>query len=224
MAEKKTAFQAEVEKVLRALRKEIYSGLRLPRERLVESDLALSFSVSRMVIRQALATLKTEGLVEIAPYKGASVAPISIKSIRENYQILSVLEGFATGLAAAGLRPEDLDNLKSIVKQQRALDPGDVKEWQRLNQDFHRTIEKACGNRRLGELIRRYAYFTTYWFLALSAPGRIAVNVKEHEAVVKALEKKDAEKARALVERHIMGAGEHLMEHLKLTMPMGILQ
>ncbi|MBW2008177.1 MAG: GntR family transcriptional regulator, partial [Deltaproteobacteria bacterium] len=50
MAEKKTAFQAEVEKVLRALRKEIYSGLRLPRERLVESDLALSFSVSRMVI------------------------------------------------------------------------------------------------------------------------------------------------------------------------------
>ncbi|MBW2103172.1 MAG: GntR family transcriptional regulator, partial [Deltaproteobacteria bacterium] len=146
-------------KVLRALRKEIYSGLRLPRERLVESDLALSFSVSRMVIRQALATLKTEGLVEIAPYKGASVAPISIKSIRENYQILSVLEGFATGLAAAGLRPEDLDNLKNIVKQQRALDPGDVKEWQRLNQDFHRTIEKACGNRRLGELIRRYAYF-----------------------------------------------------------------
>ncbi|MBW2283953.1 MAG: GntR family transcriptional regulator [Deltaproteobacteria bacterium] len=159
-----------------ALRQEIYSGLRLPRERLVEVSLAETFSVSRMVIRQVLNMLKAEGLVGIEPYKGASVASISIDRIFQNYQV-----------------------------------------------DFHRIINLRCGNDRLIQLIRQHIQFTTYWFLVLSAPGRITQNIKEHEDALKAFEKKDGEKARKFMERHIMGAGEYLTKHLEMSLPAGML-
>ncbi|MBW1788003.1 MAG: GntR family transcriptional regulator [Deltaproteobacteria bacterium] len=201
-----------------ALRQEIYSGLRLPRERLVEVSLAETFSVSRMVIRQVLNMLKAEGLVGIEPYKGASVASISIDRIFQNYQVLAMLEGFSAKLSADLLKPKDLKKLANILDKQRSLDGKDIKAWEVLNWDFHRIINLRCGNDRLIQLIRQHIQFTTYWFLVLSAPGRITQNIKEHEDALKAFEKKDGEKARKFMERHIMGAGEYLTKHLEMSL------
>ncbi len=220
---KKTMFQEEVDKVLRTLRHEIYSGLRLPRERLVENALAEHFSVSRMVIRQVLSHLENEGLVEIEPYKGARVSAISVDRIFESYQVLSMLEGFAAMLAVDRFNEKDLTKLQKVVEKQEALDIDNVKEWQRLNQSFHRTINLKCGNERLIQLLRQHVQFTTYWFLVLSAPGRIPKNIEEHKAVIQAFAQKDGERARKLVERHIMGAGDYLTKHLQKTMPVGML-
>jgi DNA-binding GntR family transcriptional regulator len=220
---KKTIFQTEVDKVLRTLRNEIYSGLRLPRERLVENALAESFSVSRMVIRQVLSQLDAEGLVQIEPYKGASVAAISIDRIYESYQVLAMLQGFAAKLATARLTEKEVNKLKRLVEKQRNLDVNDVKEWQTLNQSFHRAINLKCGNERLIQLLRQHVQFTTYWFLVLSVPGRIPKNIEEHAAVVGAFSEREEDKARQLMERHIMGAGEYLVEHLPKTVPIGML-
>jgi DNA-binding GntR family transcriptional regulator len=220
---KKTTFQSDVEKVLRTLRHEIYSGLRLPRERLIEITLAETFSVSRMVVRQVLGQLGADGLIAIEPYKGATVAAISIGKINERYQVLSMLEGFAAKLAVKRLTEKDLGKLQQIVEKQRNVDTGNVKDWQTLNQSFHRAINLKCGNEILIELIRRHVQFTTFWFLVLSSPGRIPKNVEEHEAVIQAFARADGDKARQLMERHIMGAGEYLVEHLQKTMPAGML-
>jgi DNA-binding GntR family transcriptional regulator len=220
---KKTLFQEEVDKVLKTLRNEIYSGLRLPRERLVENSLSEAFSVSRMSVRQVLSQLDREGLVTIEPYKGATVAPISIHRICESYQILSMLEGFAAMLATERLTEKGIDRLRDIVAKQRQLDVKNVKEWQNLNRAFHRTLNVKCGNERLIQLIRQHVQFTTYWFLVLSVPGRIPKNIEEHEAVIEAISERDGLKARQMIERHIMGAGEYLMEHLQQSMPAGML-
>lgn len=222
-AQRKTGFQEEVDKVVHGLRHEIYSGLRLPRERLVESPLAEVFSVSRMVVRQALSRLETEGLVEIAPYKGATVATISLGRIYENYQILSMLEGFAALLATDRMSEKDVDKLSRLVEKQRDIKTENVRQWQKLNQDFHRTINLKCGNDRLVDLIRHHVQFTTYWFLVLSVPGRMPRNIEEHLAVIDAFSRKDGDLARKLMERHIMGAGEYLVEHLQRAQPLGIL-
>jgi len=220
---KKTLFHEEVDIVTHALRHQIYSGLRLPRERLVEVSFCETFSVSRMVIRQVLNTLKNEGLVEIEPYKGASVAAISIDRIFENYQVLAMLEGFAAKLATDLLTPKDLERLNGLLDRQRNIDGDDIKEWETLNRNFHRIINLRCGNKRLIEMIRQHIQFTTYWFLVLSAPGRITKNIKEHENVLSAFERKDGEKARRFMERHILSSGEYLTSHLQKSLPAGML-
>ena len=220
---KQTLFQKDTSRVTSALRQEIYSGLRLPRERLVEVSLSETFSVSRMVIRQVLNTLKTEGLVEIEPYKGASVAAISVERIFQTYQVLAMLEGFAAKLSANLLKPKEIGKLIDILDRQRSLDGKDIKAWERLNRDFHRTINLRCENERLIQLIRQHVLFTTYWFLVLSAPGRITQNIREHEDVLKAFEKKDGEKARKFMERHILSQGEYLTKHLEMSLPAGML-
>ncbi|MFP4085274.1 MAG: GntR family transcriptional regulator [Desulfobacteraceae bacterium] len=220
---KKTTFQKEMDKAVHILHQEIYSGLRLPRERLVENALAESFSVSRMVVRQALSQLESEGLVEIEPYKGATVKSISIDRIYEGYQILSMLEGFATKLAVKRISQKDIENLKRLVERQQRLDADDVREWQNLNREFHRSINLRCGNHRLVRLIRDHVQFTTYWFLVLSVPGRIPKNIHEHEMVIKAIAARDVEGARQRMEYHIMGSGEYLTKHLKKTLPIGML-
>ncbi len=220
---KKTLFQTEVDKVLKALRNEIYSGLRLPRERLVESALSETFSVSRMVIRQVLSQLDAEGLVGIQPYKGATVAAISIDRIYESYQILSMLEGFATMLAAKRFTEKGIQKLRHMVEKQRQVDVSNVRDWQKLNEAFHRTLNLKCGNESLIQLIRQHVKFTTYWFLVLSVPGRIPKNIEEHAAVVDAISDGNGTEARHLMERHIMEAGEYLMGHLEKNMPAGMI-
>ena len=220
---KKTLIQTEVDKVLHTLRNEIYSGVRLPRERLVENALAETFSVSRMGIRQVLSQLHDESLVQIEPYKGATVAAISIDQIYESYQVLSMLEGFASGLATHRFNKKDLDKLRNLVNKQKNLDVENVKEWETLNRSFHRTINLKCGNERLIKLLRQHVQFTTYWFLVLSVPGRIPNNIEEHSAVIDAFFERDSEKARILMERHIMESGEYLTKHLQKTVPQGML-
>ena len=219
---KTTNFQAELEQVVHALRKDVYSGQRLPRERLVEKDLSDSYGVNRMVVRQALSKLEAEGLVTLEAYRGASVAEISLEGIRESYQVVGMLEGYAAGLACPRLTPQDLQKLgKNLAKQKDVL-LENVNRWQELNIGFHRTINLNCGNRRLIDLIRQNSTFRSYWFIVLSVPGRISTNLKEHEALLGALQERNSESARAIMEKHLLGAGEYLVEFLRKNVPIGI--
>lgn len=219
---KTTPFQTEVAHVLSELRREIYSGLRLPRERLVENDLAKLFSVSRMVVRQALTHLESEGLVTVEPYKGAAVAEISLVRIFENYQVVAMLEGFAARLATDRLSAEDIRTLHQNLARQRTLEIQNVQDWQKLNHEFHRFINLKSGNQRLIELVRQNSQFTSYWFIVLSAPGRIATNIAEHESIVAAFERAEAEEVRRLVENHIISAGEYLVDFMRKNVPVGM--
>lgn len=221
---KVTGFQSELEQLLKGLRGEIYSGMRLPRERLVENDLAHAFSVSRMVVRQALSILEGEGLVTSEPYKGAAVAEISMVRISENYQVHAMLGGTAAMLATQNLDAKDIDALEANLTQQRGLDIDNVQEWEKLNHEFHRLINLKCGNSRLIEMIKENSQFTSYWFIVLSAPGRISLNIEDHQAVIKAFVKGQAEEARRIMETHIIQNGEYLMEFMRRNVPPGMWQ
>lgn len=220
---KTTASQTELDRITRKLRNDIYSGARIPRERLLEKAIAETFTVNRMVVRQALSQLSSEGLVVIEPYKGASVAEISLNRIYENYQIISTLEGLAAFLAADRLSSKDIATMDDTLEKQIKIDPKNVKDWHDLNRRFHRTFIYQCGNERLIELIKGNVRFTNYWFFILSMPGRIYENIEEHKEILSAFKKKDSETVRNLVERHIMGAGEYLIETIGENMPVGML-
>lgn len=217
-----TTLQSELGKVIQDLRREIYSGIRLPRERLVENDLAKAYSVSRMVVRQALTNLEADGLVSIEPYKGATVAEISLSRIFECYQVLAMLEGFAAMLSAERMTKADLRVLEKNLNRQRTLEIKNVQEWQSVNHQFHRTINLKCGNERLIEMIRQHTQFTSYWFIVLSAPGRISINISEHEAILEAFSKNLPEEARRLTERHLISAGEYLVDFMRKNVPIAV--
>ncbi len=217
-----TISSAEVEDVAKKLRKDIFSGIRLPRERLVENKIAETFSISRMVVRQVLSQLEREGLIVIEPFKGASVADISIKTIAENYQIIGMLEGYAAKLAAKKLTKEELEKLKKIHQALEKIGTDRVREWHELNSKFHRIIILKCGNEKLIELIFQHSQFTSFWFLVLSAPGRIPKNNEEHGLVLDALMKHDEKLSQRLMERHIVDAGEYLVKSIRETLPMGV--
>jgi DNA-binding GntR family transcriptional regulator len=219
---KPTSSSLEADLVAEKLRRDIFSGARLPRERLVESKLAKTYSVNRMVIRQILSLLEKEDLVVIEPYKGASVADISLSMIAENYQVLAMLEGFATKLATKNLTPTDIDKLKALVKTQKQISVKEVKEWQVLNNQFHRIINLKCKNDKLIKILQQNVRFTSYWFLVLSTFGRISENNKEHGLIVDALSKRDAELAARLMERHILDSGEHLILSIRENLPISV--
>jgi DNA-binding GntR family transcriptional regulator len=170
-----------------------------------------------MVIRQVLTHLQNENIVNVEPYRGATVARMSSETIMENYQILGVLEGYAAGLAASNISHKDIDRLKKILENQKNLteDKEDrVDNWQILNHEYHRIINIMSKNNRLVELIEKSAQFTTFWFLVLSRPGRLPHLIVEHEAIIAALEKRDIELSRKLMEDHIIKAGVYLVENI----------
>ena len=220
---KTTISSVEADDVAEKLRRDIFSGMRLPRERLIESKLAETFSVSRMIIRQVLSQLEKEDLVVIEPYKGASVADVSLSKIADSYQVIAMLEGYAAKLATEKLAQTDLDTLKAIVKMQKKLGAGEVKEWKALNTQFHRTINLNCGNEKLIRIIRQNVRFTSYWFLVLSTFGRVPQSNKEHALIADALSKRDAELAARSMERHILDSGEYLINSIHENLPISVL-
>lgn len=221
--EKNTSAQTELNQVLEGLRHEIYSGLRLPRERLVETALAEKYGVGRMAVRQALNRLAAERLVCLEPRRGASVAEVSLAHISDCYQVAAMLLGLAASLAAPRLGPEDLAALERNLEKQERARQGDVRQWQELSHQFHRRINRKCGNARLIKLIRENSRFTSYWFLVLSAPGRISGSIGEHREILDSLAEADAGRARRLVEAHILRASSYLIDFLSKNVPRGVL-
>ena len=217
-----STFQTDLELVTKSLRKEIYSGQRLPRERLVEKDLADTYKVNRMVVRQGLSKLESEGLIFIEHYKGASVAEISLEDVHEKYQIIAMLEGYAAGLATERLTADEIRSLEENLASQDSIHLEDVAKWHHLNIVFHRIINLHCGNRQLINMIRQHSQFRSYWFIVLSVPGRISLNINEHHELLQLIKDQKPVEARMLMESHVLNAGEYMIEFLRKNVPIGL--
>ncbi|MBU2645821.1 GntR family transcriptional regulator [bacterium] len=217
------SFQTEVARITSILRKEIYSGKRQPTAHLTESSLAATFSVSRMTIRQVLSHLAMEGLINIEPFKGATVKAVTIDRIVSTYDVVAALEGFAVKLAAAHIQEKDIRKLRKILEKQKQVKEGDTKSWQSLNHDFHKVINLNSRNEEIIKLIDRYTRFTSYWFLTL-ADTDFDSGIRAHEKVIEALSEQNGEKARIAMEQHILNVVDRLVRHIQKNVPIGMFQ
>ena len=220
-ATRRTNVQIEVGRVIKLIQNEIYSGHRMPHEHLVEKDLSEIYGVSRVIIRQALSILASDGLVEIEPYKGATVAALTIDRIVDEYQALSMLEGFAVKLAIQHINGKDIKKLKEIIAKQKKVKDGDAKAWQTLNRQFHKTIIRKCGNEKVKQMIRQHAQFVSYWFLVYIDPG-FEKNIQAHEKILQALIERDGDMARTSMEDHITVVIKRTVEHIQKNVPIGM--
>lgn len=183
----------------------IDSGLFKPGDRLVENDLAERFGMSRTPIREALQRLETQSML-VRDGRSLIVASLDHNQLAELYMVRAELEGLAAALAARHATAEEVQVLRDMVETDHAL-LGKPKELSRANRRFHKQIHLASHNRFLVQQLdlvhRTMALLAT---TSLAAQGRDADALKEHGAIVAAIEERDEETARERLRIHISRA------------------
>jgi DNA-binding GntR family transcriptional regulator len=201
------------EKVFLTLEEEILAGELKKGEALAEIALSKRLGVSRTPIRGALHRLKEDGLVEIAPNKGAVVLGIDKNDLIDIYKVRNRLEGLASASAAKSISKEALDKLRESVElSEFYINRGDTEKVKELDTAFHLLIYKASGNRQLESILTElHRKIKTYRKLSLSVSGRVEKSIAEHREILEAIEKGEAELADKLTSLHIERALENLV-------------
>ena len=186
----------------------IEAGQFKPGDRLVESELADRFGVSRTPVREALQRLETQSMLT-RDGRSLIVASLDHNQLSELYAVRGELEGLAARLAARHATDEEVHVLRSMVRDDRALVGGDPRALSRANKRFHRLIHLASHNRFLVQQLdlvhRSMALMATTSF---AAEGRDMKAMDEHEAIVAAIEARDGEAAAKALKTHISHAYE----------------
>jgi DNA-binding GntR family transcriptional regulator len=203
----------------RVLSGELPSGTRLRQEALAEE-----FGVSRTPVREALRKLQAGGLVELQPNRGAVVRGLSAREIRDAYEVRAALEALAAQLAAERISREQLERLnrvqgefrtalgRALARRRGGREVGvrELRRWAKANDDFHQTIHEASGNEvlasALAQLARNFPRDLSRLVVSEST-AMLEANVREHEAILDALSRRDAEAAYELMQRHVARAG-----------------
>lgn len=187
--------------ILEAIDSHIYT----PGDRLVESELAERFGVSRTPVREALQRLETQGLLT-RDGRSLIVASLDHTEMAELYVVRGELEGLAAKLAARHATPEEIGVLREMLEADKALSD-DPAALARANKRFHKQIHLASHNRFLVKQLdlvhRSMALLAT---TSIAAEGRGADTLEEHGQIVEAIEAGDGAAAYKALRDHISKA------------------
>jgi DNA-binding GntR family transcriptional regulator len=135
------------ETVYGRLRDEIVSGMLRPGDRLAETELAARMGTSQGPIREALARLREQGLIDVFPHRGSFVADLTADEARDIYRTRAVLERKALELAIPNLDDADYASLEHDVREMEdAARAGDVNANITADMRFHRRVFEASGS------------------------------------------------------------------------------
>lgn len=191
--------------VFKTLREAILKGDLAPGERLMEIKLANQLGVSRTPIREAIRKLELEGLVVMVPRKGAEVAKITEKDLRDVLEVRASLEELAISLACERITDEKIAELKAALEQFRTVIKGqDVTKIAEMDVAFHDVIFEATQNARLVQMVNNlreqmYRYRLEY-LKDFSTHNRLD---EEHVQIFEAVSERDSARAKALIHEHI---------------------
>lgn len=191
--------------VFNTLRQAILKGELEPGERLMEIQLAERLGVSRTPIREAIRKLELEGLVLMTPRKGAEVAKISEKSLRDVLEVRRSLEELAIELACQRMTPESVEELDKKQEEFRnAVLHGSAMEIAETDEAFHDVIFRGTCNDRLVQMINNlreqmYRYRLEY----IKDQDKRQGLISEHDMILNALQIRKVEKAKEAMRQHI---------------------
>lgn len=190
------------EQITLRLREAITSATLRPGERLQQEELAQRLGVSRMPIREALRRLEAEGLVVMQPYRGAVVAGLSARELREIYEIRMALETLALELGVPHFDAARLGALEAILRRMDA--ERDADGWLVLNAEFHSALYAAAERGLLLEHIGNLRNKSDrYLRLFASRRDRTRQAQQEHWGILEACRSGDASEAGLRLRRHL---------------------
>lgn len=210
-------YQTIREVVFRYLRDSILAGEYENGQRLIESELAQKFGVSRTPIREAFRKLELEGLVQSLSHRGVIVTTLSARDIDEIYSIRSVLEGLAANLAAKRRRMEHIEQLDALLRDMdEALRTGQHELFVEIHSSFNAKLYEVSGNRRLEEMLGRLQeYITKSQLVSLMRPGRASAIQEEHRKIIQHIADQNPEEAEKAAREHVENARRAYLAHGK---------
>jgi DNA-binding GntR family transcriptional regulator len=186
------------------LRAEILTCALEPGQEISEQELAARFDVSKTPVREALATLRSEGFVRIFPRRGYQILPVTVRDMTELFDIRTILEAGAAELAVARISDAELDRLEQLaqVVYDRSEQPS-LKRFIQANRDFHLAIAAAADNTRLLQLLERQLdELERIFYLGARLRDVNSEVVGDHTKIVRVLRSRDPAAAREAMIEH----------------------
>jgi DNA-binding GntR family transcriptional regulator len=194
------------------LRGLIMEGELKPGEKIPERLLTERYGVSRTPVREAVKVLAAEGLVVLVQNRGAVVSKLTVAELEEVFPVLAALEGVAGELACHRASDAEIAEIRRLNdRMHRAFKAGDRPRYFEINQRIHAAILTAARNATLHhqhQLVARRAARARYQ--ANLTHERWQEALKEHDAILAALEARDAKKLGPLMKEHM----EHKLRSL----------
>ncbi|BCH26629.1 transcriptional regulator [Mesorhizobium sp. L-8-3] len=210
-------FSALHAQALGTLREMIVTGELKAGERLAEAAVCDLLGISRTPLREALKLLAAEGLVELRPNRGATIAPLHEAEIAALFEAVSGIERIAAELAAKRMTPPEISRLHALqARMEEHFERGQRSAYFRLNQEIHQLIVAGAKNEVLTSthaILLARAERARY--LALDTQDRWDQSVDEHRQILKALEQGRAEDAGKLLGEHVARTGAAVSANLK---------
>lgn len=198
------------------LREAIVAGKLGAGERLSEEKLAASLKVGRVPLREALRRLEAEGYITFLSNSEIMVSKPTVEDVQDYYSIASALEGLAARLAVERAQPEEISRLRELHQLLReAYKEKDPARYFEANSGFHRFIAEMARNERLHRLIDEMRHeIQKTRILTLHLPQRFDYSMREHDQILDAFLKRNAELAETTVVRHLQNQMEALVKVL----------
>lgn len=191
--------------VFQTLRQAILTGEFAPGERLMEIALADRLGVSRTPVREAIRKLELEGLVIMIPRRGAEVARITEKDLRNVLEVRCALEELSASLACERITEEEKEELRVALDAfERAVQKKDISDIVEKDIEFHDVIFNASKNDRLIQILNNlreqmYRYRMEY----TKDKEYHNVLILEHREIYEAMKNQDKEKVMNALKEHI---------------------
>ena len=192
-------------RVFHTIREDILNGKYQANEELKEKSIGEEMGVSRTPVREALRQLELEGLVHIIPNKGAFVENVTLKDIKDIYEIRSLLEGLCARWAANNITKEQLEELEETVfLSDFHFSKENWDQMVELDNRFHEIVYEACGSKELTRVLRDYHhYLQRIRKITLEQKTRARASMDEHCKIAEALKARDAAEAERCASIHI---------------------
>ena len=188
-----------------------------PGTALSENDVAGALGVSRTPVREALSRLELEGFAARDDNGRLAVVRITSEQVRDLFELRSLLEGYATRLAAERISDDELERLDAMIQRDgQALQNDDIEALGDLNQQIHDVMMEASRNRVLVDLVtdlrQRLIGLTAF---AVGDPDERGHFVADHAELARLLHAGDGERAAALVRNHLEVARDLLLASMQ---------
>ncbi len=184
------------------LRQQIFARTLEPGSWIDELKLAAEYGISRTPLREALKVLAVEGLVTMKLRRGAYVTEVSRDDVAQVYHLLGLLESDAAAVVATQASDADREQL-ALLHQRLERQARQRDAFFATNELFHMTLLQIAGNRWALQIVtdlRKVMKLNRHH--SLFKRGRLGESLKEHRALLQAIERRDAVRARALMLAH----------------------
>ena len=185
-----------------------------PGELLKEKDLMAHYGIGRTPLREIFIELQRQGLIRRVPRAGTWVAPMDLDYVKQVAEVRVALEGLAGELAAERISEDQLALLDQILQKAAAEQAAGNSNHQNLIQyeeRFHRIVYAATGNKKLEELLIEYLGIgTRLWYYLVFTEEHLFRLFEEQQAMLDALQKRDGQRCRQVMEQHTRAYFDHI--------------